>query len=432
MTWLMMVYCAGLIRVNVFDALGSLWARRFGFTLLAALAGCASTTPHSDSTRLRGAALDREIQARMAAAKVPGLALALIEDGRVTYVKAYGLRDLEQNLPLTTDTTMYAASITKTMFAYAVMTLVDERRIDLDRSIADYLPKPLPSYEKYADLGGDERWRKITPRMLLSHTAGFPNFRYFTRDGRFDEHAKLTIEFEPGTRFAYSGEGINLMQFVLDNGIGIDTGRLIQERVFDRFGMASSGMVWRDAFAQNLAIGYAESGKPLGHKKRTGVRAAGSMDTTIADYAKFLAGLVRCEGLSARSCAEMKRAQIRIRSVQQFPTLDESTTTDNDGIALSYGIGAAVYRSPSGPAWFKGGHDDGTNNIVLCLAESRECVLILSNSSNAESLFTYAFDATLGKTCFPWFWENFIPYDRPELRNAQTRAQPHPPCEAPR
>jgi hypothetical protein len=128
----------------------------------------------------------------------------------------------------------------------------------------------------------------------------------------------------------------------------------------------------------------------------------------------------------------MKRAQIRIRSVQQFPTLDESTTTDNDGIALSYGIGAAVYRSPSGPAWFKGGHDDGTNNIVLCLAESRECVLILSNSSNAESLFTYAFDATLGETCFPWFWENFIPYDKPELRNAQTRAQPHPPCEAPR
>jgi len=403
--------------------------RRFGLAVLIALAGCAHAPSHV--ARLQGAALDHEIESRMAAAHVPGLALAVIENGRVTHLKAYGLRDVEQNLPLTTDTTMYAASITKALFAYMVMTLVDEGRIDLDRSIADYFSKPLPAYEKYADLAGDERWRKITPRMLLSHTAGFPNFRFFTRDGRYDEHAKLTIEFDPGTRYAYSGEGINLMQFVIDAGLGLDTGRLIQERVFDRFGMASSGMVWRDAFAANLAIGYDEAGKPLGHKKRGAVRAAGSMDTTIADYAKFLAGLVRCEGLSASSCAEMKRAQIAIHSVQQFPTLSEDTTTDNDDIGLSYGLGVVVFRSPAGVAWLKGGHDDGTNNLALCLSERKDCVLILSNSSNGESMFTYVVDAALGKTCLPWFWENYIPYDKPELRNADARKHPHPPCEAP-
>jgi len=397
----------------------------------AVLGGCASPIRPRPDPRREGPALDQNVERLMAAAHVPGLALAVIRGGRIVHLHAYGERDVERHLPLTTSTTMYAASITKTLFAYAAMTLVDERRLDLDRPIAQYLPKPPPTYEKYADLAGDERWRAITPRMLLSHTAGFPNFRYFTRAGTYDPNGKLTIEFEPGSRFAYSGEGINLLQFVLENGLGIDTGELIRRRVFDRFGMRHSSMTWRDDFAADLAIGYDEAGKPLDHKQRGSVRAAGSMDTTIADYAQFLAGLSRCEGLSTAACAEMKRTQIAIHSVQQFPTLSEETTTDNDGIGLGYGLGAAVYDSPRGRAWFKSGHDDGTNNFALCLVASRDCVLILSNSSNAESIFASVVDATLGPVCVPWYWENDIPYDQPRLRGAQARAQPHPPCGLP-
>ena len=393
---------------------------------LLALSACVTTPP--SSPHLRGAALDHEVEQRMSAAGIPGLALAVIENGRIVHLRAYGKRDLEQDLPLTTETTMYAASITKTLFAYVVMTLVDDGRIDLDRSIADYLPKPLPDYAKYADLAGDERWRTITPRMLLDHTAGFPNFRYFTRQGTYDPNGKLTIEFDPGSRYAYSGEGINLMQFVIDNGLNVDTGELIQTRVFDRFDMRGSGMVWRDAFAANLAIGYDEAGKPLGHKRRGGVRAAGSMDTTIADYANFLAGLARCEGLGAKSCAEMKRTQIAIRSVQQFPTLSEDTTTDNDAIHLGGGLGVVAYDSPQGRAWFKGGHDDGTRNLAFCLAEKRDCVLILSNSSNGEGVFAYLLQATLGPTCLPWFWADYVPYDHPQWRGTEARRQSHPPC----
>lgn len=396
---------------------------------LLALTACASTPPAPP--RLHGAALDREVERLTAAARIPGLGLAVIENGRITHLRAYGRRDLERNLPLTTATTMYAASITKTLFAYAVMTVVDDGRLDLDRSIADYLPRPLPEYEKYADLAGDARWRAITPRMLLSHTAGFPNFRYFTREGSYDPNAKLTIEFEPGSRYAYSGEGINLLQFVLDNGLKIDTGELIRTRVFDRFGMHGSGMVWRDAFAANLAIGYDEAGKPLGHKQRGGVRAAGSMDTTIADYADFLAGLARCEGLSEKSCADMKRTQIAIHSVQQFPTLSEETTTDNDAIHLGSGLGVIVYDSPQGRAWLKGGHDDGTRNLAFCLADKRDCVLILSNSSNGEGVFGYLVEAALGPTCLPWFWADYAPYDHPEGRGAEAHRQPHPSCEPP-
>lgn len=379
--------------------------------------------------RLRGEALDRKVEQLMHAAHVPGLALAVIENGQVTYLHAYGERDTARHLPLTTDTVMYAASITKAAFSYAAMTLVDARKLDLDAPIAGMLPMPLPEYAKYADLVGDERWRTITPRMLLSHSAGFPNFRFFTPAG-YDANGKLTIAFNPGSRFAYSGEGINLLQFVLENGKDVDIAALMQRELFDRFGMSRTSMTWRADFAGNLAIGYDENGKALGHKQRESLRAAGSMDTTPHDYAQLLAGMVRGDGMSAATHADWLKPVQRIRSVQQFPTLDTATTTDNDRIALSSASGVIVYRSPQGPAWFKTGHDDGTNNLVLCLQASRDCVMILSNSSNAEGIYRYLLDMTLGPTCYPWFWESDIPYDHPEWGKPESRQSPHPPCTA--
>lgn len=385
---------------------------------------CAAT---ASATAQTADAVADPIEALMREARVTGLALAVIHDGRVTELRAYGLRDVEQDLPLTPDTTMYAASLTKGAFAYAVMGLVQDGKLDLDRPIADYLPRPLPEYEKYADLAGDERWRKLTARMLLAHTPGFPNFRFFTPQG-YDEHAKLAFEFEPGSRFAYSGEGINLMQFVIEHGLGLDADALMRERVFDRFGMHGSGMTWRDAFAANLAQGYDEAGKPLGHKRRGAMRAAGSMDTTPRDFAAFLAGLSRGEGLDAAARDQLFGEQVRIDSVQQFPTLSTETTPDNRAIELAYGLGWAVYRTPEGRAFFKGGHDDGTRNIAVCVRDGRDCLLLMSNSSNADGIFPYLIEYKLGPVCFPWYWQAYLPYDHPELRARDANRQPHPPC----
>ncbi|HET6555544.1 MAG TPA: serine hydrolase domain-containing protein [Dyella sp.] len=397
--------------------------------LFLACLACGFSSAHAgtDESRLRGKALDQRVEQLMRAAHVPGLALALVEHGQVTYLHAYGERDTANHQPLTVDTVMYAASITKAAFSYAVMTLVDEHRLALDKPITNLLPKPLPDYAKYADLAGDERWRSITLRMLLAHTAGFPNFRFFTSAG-YDPKGKLTIAFDPGARFAYSGEGINLLQFALEEGTRVDVGELMQRQLFDRFGMTRTGMTWRDAFADNLAVNYDEAGKPLEHKHRESVRAAGSMDTTPHDYAQLLAGMVRGDGLSAGAHADWLRPVIRIHSAQQFPTLDTATTSDNDDIALSYASGVAVYRSPQGPAWFKTGHDDGTNNLVLCLQASQDCVMIMSNSSHAEGIYRYLLDITLGATCYPWFWDNDIPYDHPEWSSSEARGMPHPPC----
>lgn len=109
---------------------------------------------------------------------------------------------------------------------------------------------------------------------------------------------RLRFHFDPGTRYAYSGEGYILLQFVLERGLGLDVGAEMQRRVFDRFGMTNTSMMWRPDFAGNLADGWDAKGNVEPHDERSKVRAAGSMDTTIEDIARFVAGYVRGEGLS--------------------------------------------------------------------------------------------------------------------------------------
>ncbi len=382
-----------------------LTAAAIGLWLAAAGLATAAPIRALDGRALAPAAIDGRVRGLMRANDVKGLALALIRDGRVVYVRTYGLRDVERDLPLEPDTVMYAASLTKATFAYMVMQLVDEGKVDLDRSIADYLPKPLPAYPKYADLAGDERWRRLTPRILLDHTTGFQNFRWLDPDG------KLRFHRDPGTRYGYSGEGVNLMQFVLEQGLGLDVGQEMQRRVFDRFGMTRTSMLWRADFAANVANGYTADGKLQPHDRRENVRAAGSMDTTLADWSRFLAGVARGEGLSAKAKAEMIRLQVPIDSVRQFPTLTPETTDENKAVRLGYGVGWGVFETPFGHAYFKEGHDDGTRNYGLCVEPRRACIVLMSNSDRTEGIYKALVDELMGDVGMPWRWENYIPYD---------------------
>ena len=169
-------------------------------TLALAASAAAQTPTPSD------AALDAEIREVMRLTGAQGLALAVVRDGKVTQVRAHGLRNARGE-PLRPDTVMYGASLTKAAFAYTVMQLVEERRLDLDTSIERYLPRPLPEYPDdprygpWSHLQGDDRWRRLTPRILLNHSSGFSNFAFMEPDGR------LRFHFDPGTRYAYSGEG---------------------------------------------------------------------------------------------------------------------------------------------------------------------------------------------------------------------------------
>lgn len=336
-----------------------------------------------DGQALTPQRIDAEVQGLMSRAAAPGLGLALIEDGRVVYLRTYGVRDVSTGVALQRDTIMYGASLTKGAFAYMCMTLVDEGRLDLDRPIAEYLPKPLPEYEDYADLANDPRWRRFTPRMLLSHTSGMPNFRWLNAD------EKLDIKFEPGARYVYSGEGMNLMQFVLEEGLKLDVGAEMKRRVFDRFGMSRTSMTWRDDFAANMASGHDEDGKPVGHNARRNVRAAGSMDTTLEDFAAFLSGVVRGEGLSRRARRELLGEQIMIASARQFPSDDPANAVGdaNSRIRLAYGLGWGRWRTRHGTAWFKEGNGSGATNYAVCLEQGRRCMLVLSNSARGQKLF---------------------------------------------
>ncbi len=358
-----------------------------------------------DGRSLTPAEIGAKVAELMKARQVPGLAVALIENGQPVFVQAYGLANVENQRPLGKQTILYGASLTKLAFTFMVMQLVDEKKIALDRPIADYLPKPLPEYRKYADLAGDSRWKRLTPRMLLDHTTGFPNFRFLNSGG------KLDFKFEPGTRYAYSGEGYNLLQFVLETGLGLDVGREMQKRVFDRFGMSRTSMLWRKDFVPNYADGYDEHGKCEPHDHREHVRAAGSMDTTIADYAKFLAGFLRGEGLSTAGRAEMLRPQIAITSAHQFPTLEEKQNPANRDIALSAGLGCLLFRSPKGPAFYKGGHDEWTDNLAIGIPGQHRGLLLLSNSVLAETIYPALVRFLWGPTNLPWSWE----YNAPTL-----------------
>jgi CubicO group peptidase (beta-lactamase class C family) len=375
--------------------------------------GCATVAPafHAPDGAVRPfAAIDAAMLRLMESAAVPGLALALIEDGKVVYQRAYGQADRAGAVPLRTDSVMYGASLTKAAFAYMVMQLVDEGVIDLDAALPRQLRKPLPDYPDFADLGADPRWRDVTPRMLLSHSSGLLNWRWINPD------RKLDFKFAPGSRYVYSGEGIQLLQLVVEERSGRPLAELMQARVFDRFGMKDTSLVWRADFAGRTTVHYGSGGEAIAHARRSRARAAGSMDTTLADAAALFAGVLRGDGLSAKAHAAMLSPQLAIVSPRQFPSHWPGATDANRGIGLSAGLGWPVFQSTLGPAFFKEGSDDGTNNLAFGLVRQRSGVVMLSNSSNAQRMFYPALDALLGPTCVPWFWMGYIPYDRPALR----------------
>jgi CubicO group peptidase (beta-lactamase class C family) len=293
------------------------------------------------------------------------------------------------------------------------MQLVDQGKLELDTALKEYLDKPLPSYGSdpvfpdkygpYKDLAADSRWEKITARMCLTHSTGFSNFWFIEPD------RKLRIHFEPGTRYSYSGEGLILLQFVIEHGrrekgLGLDVGELTQAS-FNRLGMTRTSLVWRDAFMANLADGWNDRGQPQEHDRRSKVRAAGSMDTTISDIAKFAAALVRGDGLSAASRAEMTKRQLHITTAHQFPLFLPDLPAHKQRKDLYAGLGVIVFDGPQGHGFYKGGHDGQTANTMVCLETRQRCVVILSNDVRAEAGFAQLVTFILGDTGVPYDWE---------------------------
>ena len=359
-----------------------------------------------------GPAIDAEVNKIMTATHANGMAVAVIDHGKVGYVRAYGIRNAKED-PLTTDTIMYGASLTKMVFAYTVMQLVDQGKLNLDTPLKDDLDNPLPSYgpdpvfpDKYGpykDLADDPRWEKITPRMCLTHSTGFSNFWFLEPD------QKLHIHFEPGTRFSYSGEGFILLQFVIEHGrkaqgLGLDIGDLTRSN-FDRLGMTRTSLIWHDGLDPNVAEGWNDQGQPQAHEKRSKVRVAGSMNTTISDLPKFVAALVSGGGLSAASRAEITKPSLHITTAGQFPLFQPDLPVSEQRKDLYAGLGVVVFDGSQGHGFYKGGHDGQTANSVVCIEAGQRCVVILSNDVRSEAGFAGLVRFILGDTGVPYDWE---------------------------
>jgi len=376
-------------------------------TAVATLTACGkqARVKRLDGTTITPVEIDATIARLMKAAEVPGIGIAVLNDGKIVYLKAYGVRDKERNLPLTVDSAMYAASFSKSVFAYMVMQLVDKGSLDLDKPVYQYLPKPLPEYTSYKDLANDPRYERITARMLLSHTSGFPNWRLL------EEDRKLHIHFVPGSRYAYSGEGIVLLQLVVETITKKPLEELMQQFVFQPLGMTRTSMVWQDRFEADFANEHDEYGRSLGADKRTKADAAGSMQTTIADFARFIQAVLDGKGLSREGRDGMLDPQIQITSKREFPTFDDETTDENKAIGLSYGLGWGLYRTPYGKAFFKEGHSDGEMNYTVCFDTKKSGIIIMTNSANGEGIYKELLEDVLKNSFTPIEWEGFTPYN---------------------
>ena len=248
-----------------------------------------------DGGAITSAQIDSTVTRLMKAAEVPGVGIAIFNDKKIVYLKTYGLRDVEKGLPLTPDSVMTAASLTKSAFATVTMQLAQEGILDLDKPVYLYLAKPLPEDARYKDLADDPRYKLITLRMCLDHTTGFPNLRAFNEDH------KLNINFTPGSRYAYSGEGIELAQLIVEMVTGKPINDLMRERLFLSDKMTRTSMVWESRFEGDFANGYDEYGRSLGPERRQTADAAGSMQTTLRDYANFLQALMEGRDLEAEN-----------------------------------------------------------------------------------------------------------------------------------
>lgn len=352
------------------------------------------------------ASIDAQVAAAMLATGARSVAVAVIDHGRVLWVKPYGVRN-KDGAPLTDTSIMYGASLTKAVFGYLVLRLVDAGKLDLDTPIEQYLPRPLSAYTspdmvtKYGDfslVAADSRRHRLTPRILLNHAAGLVNITPDEPDG------KLRFHFDPGTRYAYSGMGLLLLQLVIEQGIGLDVATELQRRVFDPLGMKDTALTWREDFQGRAASGWSLDGDAPGHARQSRVRVAGSMDTTIADMARFAAAMVRGDGLSPRSRRELSRPQLAITSASQFPTLQPEAAPGRRFKGLAVGTAVLTFAGPQGRVFEKGGHNDLTGNTMICLSRRQRCVVILGADVRFEAAFPALTRFILGDTGFPWAW----------------------------
>ena len=330
---------------------------------------------HSSITTSR---LDTALSRIMKQANIAGLSIAVVNQAKSVYQRAFGLRDREAALRVDSNTVFEAASLTKPVFAYLIMGLVKEKLINLDT--------PLYRYLEYEDIAHDPRHKLITARMVLSHSSGLPSGR---------SGCRLEFVYDPGAYFNYSPEGYFYLQLVVEKLLNKKLDSIIKERVFEPLHMAHSSLVWTEAIEKNHTIGYDYSAeKRLNKWKPDKASAMSSLQTTAGDYAQFLGEMMTGRLLDQEYLAQMLTPQIQI-------TKGDTT--------LWWSLGFGVDKTTAKPAYFQWGSNLGVQNLVVFYPRQQTGVVYLVNNEHGLQIKDDVLKLTIGGQ---YSTDKFLTYDQ--------------------
>lgn len=373
--------------------------------------GSAQEIQRLDGTSISSDSLSSKIEQLVTEAGVTGLGFTFFDDDRKIFSQVFGRKQHKEKQPLSDSTNMYGASLSKAVFSVIVMKLVEEEVIDLDTPLESYLPRKIWEYEPqtrwhddYSDLREDTLYHKITARMALAHTSGFPNWRFIEPD------RKLRVKLSPGSRYLYSGEGMVYLQVVLEKITGKSLEEMATEIVFSPLQMDNTSYTWQPEFEDDYANGHTRDGRILKKDTDNEARAPSTLETTLADYNSFLLAALNGKLISPVSWEKIFSPQIRIRSLRQFGPLAMEDGCLNDDIQLSYGLGWGWFQTPYGKAVFKEGGGSGFQHYSVLFPEAKKGVLIMTNSFNGGSVFKDLLEVSLKDVYTPWEWNDYIPY----------------------
>ncbi|MBZ0089264.1 MAG: beta-lactamase family protein, partial [Thermoanaerobaculia bacterium] len=323
------------------------------------------------------ATIERLVPELMADHHVPGVSIALIEDGEVAWAKPYGVADARSGAPVTRETLFEAASMSKPVFALLALQLVEARRLDLDRSLAEVAPE--------ASVPDQPEKRLVTARMALSHTSGYPNWR----PGEEEREGPLPLLFEPGARFGYSGEGIYLLQRAVERITGKELDLLARSLLFEPLGLTRLSFVWTPEIESLLASGHAEEGTFLARSRYTHPNAAYTLYASAEEYARVLVEVLkatrgRSQLLAEGSAREMLRSQVDLDAREPI----ERPAT-GEGRSVHWGLGWSINTTRGGEIF----HHSGANRTGFrCFSQfsvdRRSGLVILTNGLGGGELWT--------------------------------------------
>jgi len=324
--------------------------------------------------------------------KVPGVAIGVVREGRVWATVALGDADGARRIPLSDGHVFNVGSISKTVTSWGVLRLVEAGRLDLDAPVSRYLSRWRLPNSKFGHDG-------VTPRRLLSHTAGlslsgYPGFApghvlpslEESLSGSTNGAGSVHVEREPGSSWKYSGGGYTLAQLLIEEVSGKPFAEYMRTEVLLPLGMTSSSFVWNEAIDPAAAKPHGPDGRPMDARRFTAMAAAG-LQTTVADMTRFalasmgrLGGRSGTQGVLRRETLELMRTPVAVVPPNAVTALLDPDILRRKG-AVAYGLGYQLSRVGSVDLASHGGVNEGWVALLYVAPDLGEGIVIMTNGS---------------------------------------------------